>query len=86
MRELFTSVRCSLLCSALLYLTQFCIRLLVSHPSYLTVTNKRIKREMEGFAEMKPFVGKTGEKENKRSGFTQQQKDGESDGNDKSRG
>lgn len=41
---------------------------------------------MEGFAEMKPFVGKTGEKENKRSGFTQQQKDGESDGNDKSRG
>ncbi len=47
---------------------------------------KNKKRETEGFAEMKQFVDKTEERENKRSGFTQRQKDGESDGNDKSRG
>lgn len=29
----------------------------------LTVTNKRIKRDMVGFAEMKQFVGKTEENE-----------------------
>lgn len=34
----------------------------------------------------KQFVGKTEAEENKRSGFTQRQKDGESDGSDKSRG
>lgn len=35
---------------------------------------------------MKQLVGKTEEMENKRSGFTQRQEDGESDGSDKSKG
>lgn len=58
------------------------------HQSYLTATpKKRFKRVIEDFAETKHFAGKCRKKkENERSGFTQLQKDGESDGNDKSRG
>lgn len=89
MRELFTSVRGSLLRIALLHLTQFCIKLLARHTSHLTVTNKRIKRSVKGVARVQCFEGGTREKIKERIcrvALAGKRKKGEEDGNKKRRG